>query len=151
MILYLDTSALVKKYIAEPGSDVVNQAIGDAEIVGLSIMERVEVAAALAKAVRMDAITRDEGLVALQLFRSEWSSMMHIQASEMVMARADSMAWEYHLRGHDAVHLASAVLWQESLGRPLTMAVFDQKLWTVAQQVGLTPFPADLAAFMGGG
>jgi predicted nucleic acid-binding protein len=149
MILYLDTSALVKKYIAESGSDVVNQAISDAELVGLSTMGRAEVAAAFAKAVRMSAITREEGLVALQLFRSEWSSMMHIQTSEMVVARADFMAWEYHLRGYDAVHLASAVLWQESLGRPLTMAVFDQKLWTVAEQIGLTPLPADLDAFMG--
>lgn len=147
MILYLDTSALVKKYITEAGSSVVREAIGGSELAGLSTIVRAETSAALAKSVRMGNITREEGLAALQLFRSEWASMIHIQASENVIARADSMAWEYHLRGYDAIHLASAIVWQESLGRPVTMAVFDQKLWTVAEQVGLIPFPADLAAF----
>ena len=147
MILYLDTSALVKKYIAESGSAIISQAIGDAELVGLSTIERVEVAAAYAKAVRMGSLTHGEGLAALQLFRSEWPSMIHIQVTETVVARADSMAWEHQLRGNDAVHLASAVLWQESLGQTVTMAVFGRKMWVVAQQVGLNPFPADLVGF----
>jgi len=147
MILYLDSSALVKKYITEVGSAVVNQAIGDAELVGLSTIERAEVAAAFAKAVRMGSVTLEEGLAALQLFRSEWSSMMHIQVTETVVARADSLAWEQHLRGYDAVHLASAIHWQEILGRPVTMAVFDRKLWAAAEQLGLIPLPADLDAF----
>ena len=147
MILYLDTSALVKKYIAEAGSDVVSQAIGAAELVGLSTIERAEAAAAFAKAVRMGNLTRGEGLAALQFFRSEWSSMMHIQATETVVARADSMAWDYHLRGYDAVHLASAVIWQEILGQPVTMAVFDRKLWAAAEQVGLIPFPSNSEIF----
>ncbi|MCP4424561.1 MAG: type II toxin-antitoxin system VapC family toxin [Chloroflexi bacterium] len=55
------------------------------------------------------------------------------------------LAWDYHLRGYDATHLASAVLWQEMLGKPVTMAVFDRKLWEAAELAGLRPFPADLA------
>ncbi len=95
----------------------------------------------------MGNLTHGEGLAALQFFRSEWSSMMHIQATETVVARADSMAWEYHLRGYDAIHLASAVIWQERLERPVTMAVFDRRLWAAAQQLGLIPFPADFEFF----
>ncbi len=39
MILYLDTSALVKRYVSEPGSKEVNALIEQANAVG-SIMDR---------------------------------------------------------------------------------------------------------------
>ena len=52
MILYLDASALVKRYVAEPGSVEVNEAISRAEVTGTALISRAEVAAALAKAVR---------------------------------------------------------------------------------------------------
>jgi hypothetical protein len=46
----------------------------------------------------------------------------------MVIARADILAWEHQLRGYDAVHLAAAVLWQEAIGAPVTMATFARQL-----------------------
>ena len=52
MILYLDTSALVKQFIAEVDSRAVDQLAAAAKIVGTSIISRAEVAAALAKTVR---------------------------------------------------------------------------------------------------
>lgn len=48
MILYLDASALVKRYIAELGSAEVAMAITTADVVGTSIISRAETAAALA-------------------------------------------------------------------------------------------------------
>ena len=71
MILYLDASALVKRYVAEPGSAEVDEAISKAEVIGTVLISRAEVAAALAKAVRMDALTREDALASLQVFRSE--------------------------------------------------------------------------------
>ena len=59
MILYLDASALVKRYVAEPGSAEVDGAISRAEVIGTVLFSRAEVAAALAKAVRMEALTRE--------------------------------------------------------------------------------------------
>ena len=56
MILYLDASALVKRYVAEPGSAEVSEAISRAEAIGTALISRAEVAAALAKAVRGKAL-----------------------------------------------------------------------------------------------
>lgn len=53
MILYLDASAAVKRYVAEPGSVDIGQAIATASLVGMVVIGRVEIVAALAKAVRM--------------------------------------------------------------------------------------------------
>ena len=53
MILYLDASALVKRYVAERGSREVIGLTTAAEIVATSLISRAEVAAALARAVRL--------------------------------------------------------------------------------------------------
>jgi predicted nucleic acid-binding protein len=148
MILYLDASALVKRYVTEFGSDSVNEAIGEAELVGTALISRAEVAAAFAKAVRMNALKRDEGLRCLHAFRKDWHDLVRVQITEIAIARADALAWEHNLRGYDAVHLAAAVLWQETMGEQVTMATFDQTLWGVAEKVGLVPFPADLPALL---
>ena len=148
MILYLDASALVKRYVAEAGTEEVAQAIADAEVIGTSLISRAETSAALTKAVRMGALTREAAASSLQVFRSEWSDLVRVQATEMLIARADILAWELGLRGYDAVHLASALLWQDSLGREVTMATFDRTLWQAAEERGLNPFPEDLPGLL---
>ncbi len=51
-LLYLDTSALFKRYVEEAESEALLGRIEDAPAVGTPLITRVEVAAALAKAVR---------------------------------------------------------------------------------------------------
>ena len=58
--LYLDTSALVKCYIAEQSSDDVIALVADAGAVATSLVTRTEVAAALAKAIRDHRLDADE-------------------------------------------------------------------------------------------
>lgn len=151
MIVYLDASALVKRYVAEPGTGDVAQLINSAAGVGTSIISRAETSAALAKAVRVGALTRIAGAAALQVFRSEWPRLIRVQATELVLARADTVAWDLGLRGYDAVHLAAALTWQEGLGEPVTLATFDRQLWDAARGQGLKVFPDDLPAWLAAG
>lgn len=147
-MLYLDASALVKRYIAEPGTFEVAQAITEACVVGTSIISRAETAAALAKAVRVGTLTREAAASALQVFRSDWPNLVRVQATEMLIAQADTLAWELGLRGYDAVHLASALLCKDSMGQEVTVATFDQQLWAAAERSGLIPFPDDLPGML---
>jgi predicted nucleic acid-binding protein len=148
MILYLDASALVKRYVAEPGTREVAEAIAEAEVVGTSLLSRAETAAALAKAVRVGALTRQEAASVLQVFRSEWANFVRVQATEIVGARAGELAWELGLRGYGAVHLASALLWQDGMGEGVTVATFDRRLWEAVAQRGMVPFPDDLPGLL---
>jgi hypothetical protein len=70
---------------------------------------------------------------------------VRIRVTETLVARTDSLAWQYGLRGYDAVHLAAALLWQEGLEESVTLATFDRQLWEAGKQSGLAVFPADLA------
>ncbi|GFP25865.1 hypothetical protein HKBW3S25_01346 [Candidatus Hakubella thermalkaliphila] len=151
MILYLDASALVKRYVAELGSAEVGQAVTKAEVVGTAIISRAEVAAALARSVRMSVLKEKDALASLQMFRNEWPDLVRVQITEIVVSRADTLAWEHGLRGYDAVHLAAASFWQEMMGEVVTMATFDQMLWAAAGRVGLVPFPADLPSLLEAG
>ena len=85
---------------------------------------------------------------ALQVFRSEWPWLIRIQATELVLARADALAWELGLRGYDAVHLASALIWQEGVGEAVTLATYDRQLWDAGHMQGLTVFPENLPAWL---
>jgi uncharacterized protein len=148
MILYLDASALAKRYISEPGSEDVRRIIDEAEAVGTAAVSRVEVSAALAKAARVGLVARTEAESADQAFRQEWPDLVRLPLFETVLDRAADLAWDWGLRGYDAVQLGVAVSWQEALEMPVTFATFDQKLWAAAGRVGLTPYPEDLPALV---
>jgi predicted nucleic acid-binding protein len=141
MIAYIDASALVKRYVAEAGSVEVGELVSQASAVGTAIISRAEVPAALAKAVRMKLLTRNEATSALQVFNADWENLIRIQITEVLAARAASLAWDHGLRGYDAVHLASALFWQDMMGDPVTVASYDRQLWEAAKSSGLPVWP----------
>jgi predicted nucleic acid-binding protein len=59
-IIYLDASALVKRYVAERGTEAVQALLMRASVMGTVAITRVEVTAALAKAVRIGVLPLDE-------------------------------------------------------------------------------------------
>jgi uncharacterized protein len=141
MILYLDASALVKRYIAERDSEQVNAWIEDAELVVTAIISRVEVAAAITRAGRMKMIDAGEADAAHRVFRSEWESFGRIPITENTVSRGDILAVEQNLRAYDAAHLACSLIWQESLGLPVTLATFDRQLWVAAREMKMGCLP----------
>jgi predicted nucleic acid-binding protein len=148
MLLYLDANALVKRYVAEPGSTEIAAIVNQAELVGSALISRAEVAAALAKAVRVGALREGGAWDALKTFRRDWPDIVRLPISEQVVARADNLAWEYGLRGYDAIHLAAAAVWQEALRQGIVLASFDRALWTAGAQIGMRVYPADLPALL---
>jgi predicted nucleic acid-binding protein len=144
MIVYLDASALVKRYVVEVGSEAVAQLLVDARVVGTATISFVEVIAALAKAVRHGGLALPEAETAQVAFRRDWPDLMRLPVTQPLLDRAADLAWQLGLRGYDAVQLAAAVSWQEVLETPITLATFDRQLWQAARQTGLSAFPADL-------
>jgi len=142
MILYLDASALVKRYVAEAASADVAAAIGEARLVGTSVVSRAEVSAGLAKAIRMGLVIRDDAARGLADFDADWADLIRLDVGEACVARAAGFAWSQGLRGYDAVHLACALTWQEALGGQVTLVTYDRELWRGAGNSGLLPWPA---------
>jgi predicted nucleic acid-binding protein len=144
VIAYLDASALVKRYIVERGSRETIALTADAEMTATSVVSRAEVAAAFAKAVRVGLISDRVARNAQRRFVGDWADLARVSVSEALVERAEALAWEYGLRGYDAVQLASALTWQESAGEEIVLATFDQQLWEAARQVRLEAWPDTL-------
>jgi predicted nucleic acid-binding protein len=145
MILYFDTSALVKGYIQEEGSKEVIALLDEVEnLFGSIVLTQVEMAAAIQRAARALGSPSAGASGAWQDFMDDWPSFTRLAISPMTIERASGIAWNYGLRGYDSLHLAAALLWQEALGTQITLATFDRELWLAAQKAGLISWPSGL-------
>ncbi len=144
MICYLDSNALVKLFVDEPGSTEVLQAMKIADRVGTVAISRVEVVAAFGKALRLGWLSREHAVAARHQFTMEWRHYWHLQVSDSLIERAADLSWSYRLRGYDSVQLAAAMAWQEMLGVPVSLITFDVRLWEAAGRAGLDTYPQDL-------
>lgn len=148
MILYLDTSALVKLYAEETGTEEVRRAVGDAELVAVAEIGYVEARSALARKEREGAFStkeHDEAVGQLERdFREVYQSR---RLTGEIVARAGSFTRKHALRAYDAVHLATAMALREEAAevsgagedeeyRVLVMT-YDETLLAAARRKGL--------------
>ena len=126
MILYLDTSALVKLYIKEAFSDEVGKAARVAETCATSRIAYVEFYSTLARRERegLDAGTA-QGI--RDAFEASWKDVLVVEVNRAIAVRAAGLARAHGLRGYDAVHLASAQGVNE-VATDMVFACFDAHL-----------------------
>lgn len=137
MILYMDTSALTKRYIYEQGSDEVIGWMGTADMIGTALITRVELVATITRAIRGKRLPEKDAIEMLDEFRANWLNFQHVNIDDALIVRADGLASSFALRGYDAVHLACALTWQDLLGVPVSLATYDLELRDAAQKNGL--------------
>jgi predicted nucleic acid-binding protein len=138
VILYLDTSALVKLYVPETDSAMVKQLLDAAEMSSTSRIAYAEARAAFARKRREQAVTLRDYRTIVQDFDNDWESFFIVDVSEALIKRAGQVAETFALRGYDAVHLASAVIVGEQGNQTVRFACFDEKLSRAARRQGLT-------------
>jgi uncharacterized protein len=146
VIAYLDASALVKRYVVERGSRETAALTEEAEMIATSVVSRAEVAAALVKAVRVSVVSHALARTAQRSFAGDWPDLVRVPVTEALVERAEALAWGHGLRGYDAVQLASALAWQESVGVKIVLATFDRQLWEAAANAGIQAWPEKLSA-----
>ena len=143
-LLYLDTSALFKRYVEEHESEEVLERIEEALVVGTALITRVEVAAALAQAVWQQRMGRNEAQEAEKEFLDDWDDFTRIGVTGRLAARAGTLAWQHDLRGYDAMQLAAALTWRDTIEGgedEVVFACFDHDLLRAATAVGLDTWP----------
>jgi uncharacterized protein len=120
-VLYLDSSALIKRYQNEPGTDVLNARL-QAEAKGLravftSVLTYAEIHASLARRVREQLLSPEEAAAVANEFDADWVlSLGPIELGTNVLGFVRDIVRGFPLRGADAVHLASA-LWLRDMAR----------------------------------
>ncbi|MFH1024568.1 MAG: type II toxin-antitoxin system VapC family toxin [Planctomycetota bacterium] len=137
MTLYLDTSDLVKLFVAEPGSALVRETLEAAVAAATSRVAWVEVCAALARKRRDGTLTSRNHAAALAAFRRQWGRFLVMEVSPEVAELAGELSDRHGLRGYDAIHLASARILAEHLKAPVRFLTADVSLKSAADAEGL--------------
>ncbi len=141
MNLYLDTSALVKLYVNEEGSESVRDATGRARLVSTSVIAYVEARGAFARRRREGGLRLSDHRRVIKDLDADWPHYVRLEASEPLIRDAARIAEVYGLRAYDAIHLASALLLRHRLSAPIVFGCWDTELKSTAPKVGLQIFP----------
>ena len=143
MILYLDTSALVKLYVREPGSVRTRNLLTRAQAASTSIVAYAETRAAFGRLMRSEMTTSARHRQRVARFNQDWDAYVRVALSSFVARAAGDLAETHGLRGFDAIHLASALALKDRAPQEVWFCCFDQRLCAAALAVGLPVAPGN--------
>jgi predicted nucleic acid-binding protein len=130
VILYLDTSSLVKLYIDEAGADFVRGLVVEAEFVATCRIAYPEAYSAFTRRFRAGEMSAEDYEKVLAAFLRDWPHFVILDFDELAAAQ---FVRRHALRGFDAVHLSSAFLLTHDFGQPeVLFSSFDTRLATAA-------------------
>ena len=137
MILYLDTSAVVKLYAEEAGSERVRAGVAEAKVCATHLIAYAETRAAFARKAQQPGyqdrlpLWRDD-------FERDWPSFEIVGVTPEWVRRAGDLAEAHNLRGYDSVHLAAVeALCRAAAGLDFRFLVFDGDLANAARRAGI--------------
>ena len=142
---FLDTSALVKRYVPEIGSDWILSITDPATDNHLAISQItwVEVHSALARRLRDGSLSAQRFDLIVQKVREDFENEYRvIDVDRTLIETATDLVMQHPLRAYDSVQLASALRFQSTtlLSQPETRLIFisaDNRLLDIAQSEGL--------------
>jgi predicted nucleic acid-binding protein len=128
MALFVDTSALVRRYVDEPGRDLVCEAMASEDVWVASALARTEVMVTLHQ---LSAGPRQQARL-WSAFRDDWDAFAVVPVDDRCLGRALELGASFAMRIVDAIHLASA----DRLPRPVRYLTFDRHQIPAASALG---------------
>lgn len=142
MSVFADSSALVKRYVDEPGHELVRSFDG---AVVVSALARVEVPAALWRKHRVRELDAQAVAVLVQDFEFDYfgdgiapSTLIVVDVTVAVLDAAARLAAVHGLRAYDSVQLSTALAARAVVHDLTVFAAFNDSLNRAAAAEGLT-------------
>lgn len=137
MILYLDTSALLKLYAEERGTPGVRAAVARASVVTTSRLTYVEARGAFARKLREGELPQAEYQYLTASLEEDWGKFLVVEMSEHLCQKAVALVERHPLRAGDVLQLASACAIRDRVEEELAFCSFDDRLNRAAELEGL--------------
>ncbi len=115
MRVFFDTSAYVKRFVEEVGSDKADEITQKATEIGLSILCFPEMMSALNRKQRTGFLNENDYLTLKTDIVEDIEDAELINLSPGVLAKATGLLEKHVLRSLDALHIACAFEWQADL------------------------------------
>lgn len=140
-VYYLDTSALVKLYVREPGTEQMLRLANAASSHTLAVLSlaRVEFRAAVRQRERTGDVPHEAAESLIARMESHLQSLYLIQlVTEAVVEEAAALLDRHPLRAYDALQLAGCLSLRPTLGEHPPFVCSDRQLLRAAKHEGLT-------------
>jgi len=139
-MIYIDSSALVKRYVAEPGSESIDRLLAEHPYAATSRLAYPEILSALnRKRILGEFSSRVFGDL-LKAFESDWGKLFVLELDDSLLPTIRQTIRKHSIRGADAVHLASAMWLRSTLKEDVIFACSDRKLLDAARGERLVAF-----------
>lgn len=138
MILYCDTSALVKLYIAEASSELVTQRLAEADAVAVCRIAWAEAYAAFSRRAREVPVDAEIIDLAKAALAADWPRFVILEVNQQLVERAGDYADTFALLGYDSIQLAAAFETARITQSPTLFACFDARLNKAAKVLGMS-------------
>jgi predicted nucleic acid-binding protein len=135
-LAYFDTSAVVKRYVAESGSAVVRRLLRRHAVLS-SVLTPVELLSALRRRRSRGDLTPEQFTDVLGGLRADRPYWWLLDLDAQVLTRAELLLQDTPLRTLDALHVASAQLAVLLSGARLPFVTADIRQREAAAQAGL--------------
>ncbi len=133
---YFDSSALVKRYVAEPGSAAARGFLMEYRVFS-SRLAPLEITAAVRRRHHERRISRVQFADILQAVRDDQLYWELADLDRGILRYAEELLRSASVRTLDALHVGSASSTQTALGVDLPFVTADARQRDVARQVGL--------------
>jgi uncharacterized protein len=143
---YLDTSAIVKRFVLEKGTPYVRHLFTRHQPIGTSTVAYVEVHSALSRLRRQNLLSVTQYDAISRNFDVEFDRYHVINLTHEVTGIARRLAGKHSLRALDLIHLASAVHLHEHFGNHLSFAGADRGLLRAAADEGIQVVDVEVVA-----
>ncbi|MFC2159827.1 type II toxin-antitoxin system VapC family toxin [Actinomycetota bacterium] len=141
MNVYLDTSALVKHYIEEDGSDTVNDHTDRATIIATSRIAYAEALSAFVRCKDEKVLSKNNYDKCITCFKFDWEMYFVIEASEKVIRIGGDLIEKHSIRGFNSIHLASAMVLRKEINQSINFMCWDNRLLEAAKKEGFRTWP----------
>jgi predicted nucleic acid-binding protein len=128
MSLYVDTSALVRRYLHDRHRSIVLDPMATDDAWCASTLVRTETQLALHRA----SVSARQQAELWRTLRDEWEAFWVVPLDDRCMARAVEIGATYGVRIVDAIHLAAA----DRLPAPVRYVTFDRQQIPAADALG---------------
>jgi predicted nucleic acid-binding protein len=137
VILFCDTSALIKLYVEEDQSDQMRVTEREADKIAVCRITYAEAMAGLSRRQREDQGDEVSIEKSKRNLTADWNEFVVLEITQPLVELAADLADTFALRGYDSVQLAGARILQQSGGESLRFACFDQRLSKAAAVLGM--------------
>ncbi|MCF6148401.1 MAG: type II toxin-antitoxin system VapC family toxin [Candidatus Kuenenia sp.] len=135
-MIYLDTSALVKKYVAEEGSENI-VTIMQNSVIATSRLTYPEILSAFVRRFRAGDITNNKLKEIVKDFESDWDCFTILDIHEELLPIIKNITEKHYLRGADSIHLSSALWLKNTLNEDVAFVASDTNLLNAASSENL--------------